>query len=1245
MPRRRVAKPLGNDTHHRPLFMSSVPHHLEYSKTSKAKCNGAPPCKGSLIPAGTLRYGATVQSDFGEIVRWMHWGCVTSAILGRLAAYGVHRVAGFQSLRTEDQERVRKALATRRVDPADVPTTARPPAAVLPPIPAPAFTQASHLSSAQASRSQQSQPVSAAPGPSVKKRKAAVDAAPSAADPSTVSSVTTNRARRIVDAVDLTWEEGAQEDDAEIVQPIDELYCAYKAKIVGVQYYHGLVAAGQQVNIIREPNNRYDRNAIKVTNIQNEQVGHLPRDLAQKLAPLMDKGFVRPEGIMDEGNMVRGSKFSLDLTLKIYGDTNKRSTLEPLLTWATLGGRGFSRNAASTYTRGVGPSQAGALGNGYTGYPTGIPSSQGAYSSSQGYPSNSQFSSGEQAARQKGIQEEQEAFTKASELREILSNLEKVSDENRRHSLLDTLCSAEDVLGLPVHSNPPGKASGELTVNLLKHQSQALRWCINAESPVLPQTESDKPVQFWQVKKMVATKTPQANPPVLGRGALCADSMGLGKTLTMLSLIVSTKEDSHTGFSKSTLVVVPLSVVSNWEKQIQDHCTPGTLRYVIYYDKTRGMSPQELAKYDVVITTYQTVAGEHASAQGISPNGGAPAKKKKKTLNALFVVQWKRIILDEGHNIRNERTKIAQAVYALNGQRRWVLTGTPIINSPSDLGSIVRFLRICNPLDNSDYFKRLLVRPLKDGDPAGSEMLRALMTQICIRRTKEMQDSDGKPLVPLPPVDVTVVPVALHDEARQLYDQIEELSKARIEEFMDATGERAALANVALTTNALSMLTRLRQLALHPGLIPPDYAEQLMKVNEEESDSIQITPEEKLRLQSILAQAIEDNEECPICFDTMDNPRITVCAHRFCLACITEVINHDNKCPMDRRKIGLNDLTEPLPPMDLTQAPVYLDNDEEDASMHELRHRSSAKIDQLIRLLELTPSKEKSLVFSQFTSFLDKVAETLDGAGIPYVRFDGQMSSRRRQEALERFCVPITDEDEATPVPRAPAPSQASTSGTRTRRKTAPKQVVDDGDGVPAGDGDDDADFGPMPEIDDDEFIDEDGDSMFMSKGRGRVKKGKGKGKAKTTRFAKSANAATYLDPPEGINPKVMLISLKAGALGLNLTVANNVYLWWQEGIESQAIDRCNRIGQTRPVHVYQLVAENTVESKVIDIQEKKKKLVQEAFSGMKNKETQRQKKEARLQDIIHLFGIQRGTDCRPARPGPRQTTLQLEVA
>ena len=85
------------------------------------------------------------------------------------------------------------------------------------------------------------------------------------------------------------------------------------------------------------------------------------------------------------------------------------------------------------------------------------------------------------------------------------------------------------------------------------------------------------------------------------------------------------------------------------------------------------------------------------------------------------------------------------------------------------------------------------------------------------------------------------------------------------------------------------MLTRLRQLALHPGLLPSNYLEQLRATVEAEENmveapAIQLTPEDKIRLQGMLAQAIEDNEECPICFGILENPRITSCSHSFCLA-------------------------------------------------------------------------------------------------------------------------------------------------------------------------------------------------------------------------------------------------------------------------------------------------------------------------------------------------------------------------
>jgi SWI/SNF-related matrix-associated actin-dependent regulator of chromatin subfamily A3 len=178
----------------------------------------------------------------------------------------------------------------------------------------------------------------------------------------------------------------------------------------------------------------------------------------------------------------------------------------------------------------------------------------------------------------------------------------------------------------------------------------------------------------------------------------------------MIALILVTKNDIPSDHSNSTLIgvyslrhralwlipiaVVPLSVLSNWEKQIQDHCVPNSLSYAVYYGSGRDLSAKDLQKYDIVVTTYQTVVGENSALAGEAPN-----KKRRKDSGSLFAVQWKvrvfvffthallisipqqRIILDEGHNIRNPRTKMAQSVCMLNAQRRWVLTGTPIVSS------------------------------------------------------------------------------------------------------------------------------------------------------------------------------------------------------------------------------------------------------------------------------------------------------------------------------------------------------------------------------------------------------------------------------------------------------------------------------------------------------------------------------------------------------------------------------------
>jgi SWI/SNF-related matrix-associated actin-dependent regulator of chromatin subfamily A3 len=75
---------------------------------------------------------------------------------------------------------------------------------------------------------------------------------------------------------------------------------------------------------------------------------------------------------------------------------------------------------------------------------------------------------------------------------------------------------------------------------------------------------------------------------------------------------------------------------------------------------------------------------------------------------------------------------------------------------------------------------------------------------------------------------------------------------------------------------------------------------------------------------------------------------------------------------MDRRALGIGDLIEPPAPTELTQVPIPAEDEMDEAI--DLRTGSSSKIDQLLHFLRLTPENEKSLVFSQFTTFLDKVS-------------------------------------------------------------------------------------------------------------------------------------------------------------------------------------------------------------------------------------------------------------------------------
>jgi SWI/SNF-related matrix-associated actin-dependent regulator of chromatin subfamily A3 len=94
-----------------------------------------------------------------------------------------------------------------------------------------------------------------------------------------------------------------------------ELYGVLQTKIVGVQYYTGYATIGEHVLIRREPGNQYDSNAIRVDSVQRDQIGHIPRQIAAKLAPFLDSGSLMVEGVLT-GNK---GQFDCPLAVSLYG--------------------------------------------------------------------------------------------------------------------------------------------------------------------------------------------------------------------------------------------------------------------------------------------------------------------------------------------------------------------------------------------------------------------------------------------------------------------------------------------------------------------------------------------------------------------------------------------------------------------------------------------------------------------------------------------------------------------------------------------------------------------------------------------------------------------------------------------------------------------------------------------------------------------------------------------------------------
>lgn len=496
------------------------------------------------------------------------------------------------------------------------------------------------------------------------------------------------------------------------------------------------------------------------------------------------------------------------------------------------------------------------------------------------------------------------------------------------------------------------------------------------------------------------------------------------------------KTKSSERFLKTNLVVVPLTLMTQWKSELEcmindeyqlsillyhtDYMTPGEKKM---YDQ----NPELLLKFDVILVTYGTLSNQFKYPKEEKKsilNGGG--RHLLKQAGCLYQIKYLRIILDEAHVIKNRDAICSVCVTMLQSSRRWCLTGTALQNSTDDLYSLFRFIRL-KPYDDWKRFRMdLSINPtqadMKKMHESGIKFnrddrlkkLQTILKCVLLRRTKEsrLDENSKEPIIKLVKKHFLDDKIEFSQAEKELYDAFEAKNIKRFKEIEHELHKHYQ--------SILTMLLRMRQMVLHHLLVTNgvDLINKMMKEDQKTIKSL--LKEMKYDVLERLAKMIKarDYPECAICLDVLDGPLSTQCGHVFCSECIT------NYCKMKERRDDLvgcpqcrkDTSSEELVPLVAVQKHLKLSgNDADDSLELAMQDRTAAKermkdwqlstkINRLVEILKETKEKnpgEKTIVFCSFTKMLDFVQAALRDNDIDYVRLDGTMNMNERAAACD----------------------------------------------------------------------------------------------------------------------------------------------------------------------------------------------------------------------------------------------------
>ncbi|KAK7953055.1 hypothetical protein PG988_013749 [Apiospora saccharicola] len=855
------------------------------------------------------------------------------------------------------------------------------------------------------------------------------------------------------------------------------------------------------------------------------------------------------------------------------------------------------------------------------------------------------------------------------------SQVPQASQANVRANLQNLLSVNEHEIAPENRLNTPMQMSCEL----MPHQRVGLTWLVKQE-------KSDK------------------------KGALLADSMGLGKTIQALALMLA--HQSNNDSRKTTLIVAPLALLKQWETEIRQKVERHyRLKTFIYHGQNKkGMTAAKLMKYDVVLTTYGTVGHEFRRKR----NHGILAE------NAMFY----RIILDEAHNIKNRRSTTSEAVCKIKGTYRICMTGTPFMNNTSEIYSLIRFLRI-EPYRWWDEFSQDIDRPIKkwDDDEHSEAMrrLRALIWSFTMRRSKNSV-LDGQRILNLPTKEIIEVKAEFNEDQAKFYNDLEATHRQKFENYSNSRSKKKNYMFI------LVLILRLRQVCSHPHLIKnfgiPDGAEL-------DSDGM---IELALDLSPAVVEQVcsQPSFQCLICDElTLDPMIIAPCGHHICCQCFTAVMQvsaldgrdaagpsaSDTTCPHD----GCT--TEILPDRvicytyfvrahgpgvaKIEQAGADDSETESDTEPEEgtpgrrvkrevlagsspMRHELKQEVVQeskssIVKTEEAPPaSSALSDVPARGHQGVGVKCEDEEGDAEPdplkelddFLDAADSLLARGRTTMINRgkfnpTPAPVSDTVRSH-TPKRPIKSETGSASPSSQPRSAKRTKKNEGgykeknkvitladlkresqrnatakaaylqrlrkDWVSSAKID--ATMELLRRLRDEKpdakilvfslwtsFLDllevplSDGKFTYARYDGSMKPQARDEAVKQFAREPAPGRGTLGSRGQRNIGTRVLLVSLTAGNAGLNLTAASQVVVlepFWNPFVEDQAVDRAHRIGQRREVTVHRVLVAGTIEDRILELQEQKRRLVGAALS----EEGARGIGRLSLQELRGLFGV-----------------------